>query len=361
VRWLICGAWEWDWYEPACARALEALGESVTSFSWTPLLKRGISARIENKWTVSGLATSKMNRALLKSVEQFTPDVVLVWRGVHVLPETIRSVRGFNRPLIVSYNNDDPFGPLYSEGSLHLRRLWRTFKRGIPEYDLHFVYREVTRADFLAAGARKAHVLLPYYVPEYDKPISLSSGDAERFGCDVVFVGHYEDDGRVEYIRSLVRAGIKVKLFGTGWDSDSLGDLATHFGSVRPLRGEEYRKALVAARFSLCFLSRLNRDEYTRRCFEIPACRAALLSERTEALQRLFEDGREAIYFSDSTELVSRVKMLLLDPDQLDAVRNAGFERVRRDGHSVYNRMNEMIDVVRAERTAREDPSPTQI
>jgi spore maturation protein CgeB len=293
-----------------------------------------------------------MNRALLAKAQDCNPDVVLVWRGVHVLPETLRSLCTRNRPLVVSYNNDDPFGPLYSRGNLHLRRLWRIFKPAIPEYDVHFVYRDVTRDDFLGAGARQVNVLLPYFVPEADRPLQLGEADLARFGCDAVFVGHFENDGRVEYLRSLVDAGFHVKLFGTGWNSKTLGPLANHFGDVEALRGDDYRKALIAARLALCFLSHLNRDDYTRRSFEIPACGGGLLSERTEALEHLFEDGREAVYFSSASELVSRVRQLLLEPARLDAIRVAGFERVRRDGHSVYDRMKEMLGAVQAAKLA---------
>jgi spore maturation protein CgeB len=181
-------------------------------------------------------------------------------------------------------------------------------------------------------------------------PVHLDFTDLARFECDVVFIGHFERDGRVEYLRALVEAGLHVRLFGTGWDSKKLGNLGQYFGEVTPLRGTEYRKALVASRLALCFLSRLNRDEYTRRCFEIPACGAVLLSERTTALERLFEDGREAVYFSSEVELVGRVKQLLLEPGRLSEIRTAGFERVRRDGHSVYDRMKEMLNIIHMEK-----------
>lgn len=287
-----------------------------------------------------------MNQELIAASRSCNPDVVLVWRGVHVLPESLRALRRESDPFLVSYNNDDPFGPLYRTGPLHLRRLWRIFNRAIPEYDLHFVYREVTREDFINAGARDVEVLLPYFIPELDRPITLSETDKKFYGSDVVFVGHFENDGRIEYLRTLVEAGVDVKLFGTGWNAENLGPLAAHFGRIVALREGDYQKALCASKSALCFLSRLNRDEYTRRCFEIPACGALLLSERTDALLRLFQEGVEALYFSSPEELLERVREVLTAPDRRQAIAAAGFERVRRDGHSVTDRMREMLAAV---------------
>ena len=116
------------------------------------------------------------------------------------------------------------------------------------------------------------------------------------FEAEAVFVGHYEPDDRVACLQALVDAGVRVKLFGgTTWTPQVLGPLAQYFGKVEAVLGLEYAKALCGAQMCLCFISKLNRDTYTTRCFEIPACGRLMLSERTADLPRLFQEDQEAV------------------------------------------------------------------
>ena len=80
-------------------------------------------------------------------------------------------------------------------------------------------------------------------------------------------------------------------------------DLADYFGSIQAVRGVEYAKALSGAKMCLAFLSKLNRDTYTRRCFEIPACGRVLLCERTADMQGLLREGDEAVWILPDREI----------------------------------------------------------
>lgn len=349
LKWLLCGAWSYSHYEEACANALTRIGQTVVPFRWSPFFE-GLSGRIEQKWTLAGPATRHMNEALQRAIRENAPQIIFVWRGTHILPQTLTAARAASRAMLVSYNNDDPFGPMYSTGPLHHRRLWTLFRREIPMYDLHLVYRPVNVGEMTAAGAHEVHLLPPYFVPEIDRPMGLTQQDLAFYGCDVLFIGHYEPDGRLEHLEALAKAGVKVRLFGTNWPSGTLERLGLGRGEVRPILGAEYRKALCAAQMALCFLSRLNRDVYTRRVFEITACGTLLLSERTTELEQLFADGREAVFFSSATELVRRVQALLTAPSAIEDIAAAGLARVHADGHSVDARMQRLVALVDARR-----------
>jgi hypothetical protein len=337
---LLAGAWQYDFYEKACSDALARLGVEVIPFQWLPRFS-GLLGRVEAKYVVAGPATRAMNRALLECAVREHPQFVFIWRGTHVLSDTIRAIRSRTGAVIASYNNDDPFGPLYtSSASLHLKRLWRIFRAAIPEYDLHFVYRHINVEEFLRAGAKRALLLRSYYIPAVHRPIALSPTEQQRFECDVAFVGHYEPI-RMKYLRALVRAGLKVRLYGqaASWTDERLGDLAQYFGSVRPVLGDDYAKALCGAKVGLCCLSRLNRDTYTRRAFEIPACGRLLLSERTEEMKSLFKEDESAVYFSNPQELVEKALALVRDEKRRCAIADAGRQCCLEGGHSVDQRM----------------------
>jgi glycosyltransferase involved in cell wall biosynthesis len=192
-----------------------------------------------------------------------------------------------------------------------------------------------------------AQIMLPYFMPWQNRPISLSSNDTQQFSTEVVFVGHYEPDGREQSIRALVDAGIRVKLWGGHyWSRKVLGDLYPKLAPIVPAEGDDYAKALCGAKICLCFLSKLNRDTYTRRCFEIPACGRVMLAQRTDDLLNMFKEDEEACFFSSNEELVAKAKWLLANPDIRERIAQAGLRRVWADGHDVNSRARQFLEVI---------------
>jgi hypothetical protein len=339
VRILLAGAYRYFWYEEVCAKALEKLGYEVVRYRWDRFFRRKAGS-LQEKWLV-GPAVVWLNRDLVAYAGAMRPDVIFLWRGTPIWPTTLQTLKGRTRALLISYNNDNPFGP--SHGS----SLWRYFIAGIPAYDRNFVYRYANVAEYRAAGAQHAEVLLPYYIPELHKPMALTPIEQVRYGCDLVFAGHYEADGRIEYLRALVKAGLHVRLYGGKyWRREVLADLADYFGPVAPVLGEEYVRALTGAKLCLAFLSRLNRDTYSRRSFEIPACERLMLSERTRDLTKLYKEDEEAVFFSSGDELVEKAHALLRDNERRNWIGRAGRERCVTDGHDVVNRMRQFIRAI---------------
>src|SRR5207249_843662 len=139
----------------------------VRRLSWGSLFSSGLAGRAQFRLQV-GPAVRRLNRSLVGEVREFRPDIVLVWRGIFVWPETLSALRAVpNRPLLLSYNNDDPFGDLRGDP------IWRHHIRGLPYYDLCFVFREQNVAEYLQAGARKARLLRAHFDPEIHHPIEL--------------------------------------------------------------------------------------------------------------------------------------------------------------------------------------------
>jgi spore maturation protein CgeB len=356
VRVLLAGAWRFEIYEAAFAAALARHGVDVQPFSWDGHLQ-GLLGRAQEKWLLPGPGLMRANRDLVRAAVAFRPDVILVWRGTIVDAATIRELRRRTGALLVSYNNDDPFSWRHQSLPRHHERGWHRYLDAVPCYDVHFVYRPVNVAELAQAGARAVHVLKPYFVPELHRPMTLTAQECARFQSTAVFAGHFEDDGRAACIRALVDAGLDVRVFGgAGW-RQALGDIEGRVGPIAPVLGRDYARALCAARAGLCFLSRLNRDSYTRRCFEIPACGTVLVSERTGDLAAMFRDGDEAVLFSTRDELVEKVRWLAADEAAAQRIAAAGRARVHRDGHSVDGRAKEWLDVVTANPVRRSPAS----
>lgn len=345
MKLLLAGGWRFPWYEAACAEALTKLDVEIIPFRWGALFRGRLGKAQEAIPPFAGPALVRLNIALFRTIRRHRPDWVWIWRGTHILPWTLRIIRRRDGPKLISYNNDDPFG-LQAKRSVpwYRRFLWFWYLRALRMYDLNFVYRPINLSEAVAASGKPVRLLKPYFVPWLHRPIEADETDLGRFECDVVFVGHYEADGREAYLHALVKAGLLVRLFGGEyWDKAAFGDLKGYFGDVHPVYGDDYTKALCGATMCLGLLSRMNRDTYTRRCFEIPACGKVLLCERTPDLESMFKDGEEAVFFSSPEELVERSRWLLDRPAEIVRIAANGRSRVWADGHDVTSRMREFL------------------
>jgi len=145
----------------------------------------------------------------------------------------------------------------------------------------------------------------------------------------------------------LIEAGVLVRVFGGDyWNRWAPRNLRRILGTVKPIYGDDYAKALCGAKMALGLCSRLNRDTYTRRHFEIPAHGALLLAERTGDLENMFSDGEEAVFFSSVDELVDRAQELLSDAEKRSRIRESGRRRVWQDGHDVVSRMRQAVELL---------------
>ena len=336
-------------HETVVVDAFRELGHQAEGFFWTAyFVSESIAVRnwlrVQNKFLI-GPTIDRLNKDLPKRVLRLQPDIVFVYRGTHIYPETLCSIRKITsgRCVMIGYNNDDPFTSAYPKW------MWRHFLRSIPEYDMVLAYRGGNVRELRDAGAKRVNLLRSWFVPGRNYPTELSAEEKEDYECDVVFVGHYEADGRTELLERVARRGWKLRLFGPGydwdpkiWDSEELSSQVP----VRLVWGEDYNRALNGAKIALCFLSKLNRDTYTRRCFEIPASGTLMLSEYTNDLARLFCEGKEAEYFRSADEMIDKIELYLRDEERRKAVAEAGHRRVHEAGHDVVTRMKTLLQWV---------------
>jgi hypothetical protein len=344
---LIVGSWLYTIYEKSIADALVEIGHEVQSFSWAKYFSSDIG-RVEQKYSIAGPNTRKFNNDLIAQIALLQPDMVLTWRATIILPSTLKTIKILGVKYLISYNHDDFSGPRAGAPvPLHHYFHWRLFLKAAKYYDCHFVKRVGNAKHLKALGSKNNHVILMWFVPSLHRPVTLIESDIHSYGCDAVFVGHYEPDKRVEYLRALVQSGIYVKLFGSHyWTPKVLGDLYRYFAPITTVEGDDYAKALCGAKICLAFLSKLNRDTYTRRCFEIPACRRVMLAERTKDLTTMFAEDKEACYFSNTGELVAKARWLLNNPHLAQEIALAGYRRVWAERHDVKSRAIEMLSKI---------------
>jgi spore maturation protein CgeB len=335
-------------HEVAVVDAFKKLGHQVEAFYWQNYFNSqsrlvSLWQRVQNKFII-GPTLDRLNVDLINAAEQFNPKLMFIYRGTHITPQTITEIKQRLPDCVVyGYNNDDPF----ADG--HPPWLWRHFLKSVPKYDLVFAYRHHNLGDFLRIGAKKVELLRSWYIPEINYPVSLSGIDKIKYECDVIFIGHCENDGRLEYLEEIVKNGYKLRLFGPGYEWDHLlnkSEILKHLSPVHLVWNEDYNKALAGGKIALCFFSKLNRDTYTRRCFEIPAAGTLLLSEYSDDLASLYQAGEEADFFKTKEEMIQKINLYLDNDDLRSRIAANGNQRAIIDGNDIVSRMTKVLDFV---------------
>ncbi len=279
----------------------------------------------------------KLERALIELVDRERPQWVHFRLPTEFSKSTILELKKRNL-IVTQYCNDDAFSKKSPIG------LYRKFRRALPFFDGHFVFRHRNILDYLAAGA----VHVEHCPPTYD-PIAHNQNQRSADGsfiADAAFVGHFENDGRIAYIEGLHQAGFNIILKGGMWDSAiKNGPLA----SLSPLEhafGDEYNRIYANSIAGICFFSKINNDEWTRRAPEIIAIGGLLVCERTSEAQQRFKDREEAFFFSDVPELIQIVDFLIKNPKERERVRAAGYARLMNGGYTLSDRAHQISQFV---------------
>ncbi|MEW6327168.1 MAG: glycosyltransferase [Thermodesulfobacteriota bacterium] len=87
-----------------------------------------------------------------------------------------------------------------------------------------------------------------------------------------------------------------------------------------------------------------------QRLFDVPACRAFLLTDWREELPDYFEPGKEVACYRDEHELIEQIEYYLDHPDKRREIALAGHERVLSE-HTYVHRMDRVLRILRQEFT----------
>ena len=354
MRWLLAEDWGSHIYAEPFFRRLAELGEEVHAFRECEFFRatdsQGQVARLAGAWLKAqlrfraGPRILRLNLALRRQVEAIRPDVLFVFRGAYTWPSTLVAARQ-RGVYLVGWQNDDPFSPRYPWYA------WRHIRRSIPLYDRLYAYRQTNLDDFRRAGCPRTALLRSFYLRELNHPIAVRPYPS--YACDVSYAGHWEADGRDAYIASLLDASeIDFRLWGTLWDRSPLAPrIQSRFGKIEPVYKEAYNLLLNSTKIALVFLSGLNRDTYTRRCFEIPAAKTFMLAQYTPDLASMFAEGREAEYFRGPAEMMEKIRFYLGHDRERDQIAEAGHARLLTDGHEAIDRARVVRNDVSRDRT----------
>jgi hypothetical protein len=284
----------------------------------------------------TGPRNKRMQKSLLAFVEQERPDWVHFHLPLGFDRKTIETLKKKNI-VVTEFFNDDAFSKSQPFG-LH----WK-FRHALASYDGHFVWRARDIEVYRKAGASYVKHSPPYYDPERvflaDKLTT-----SRNFLADAAFIGHWEDDWRVDCLDALAGSGLSIILKGgpVGWEPAIKGRRIGHLAPITFAFDAEYRQIYSNVVAGLCFFSKINHDGWTRRALEIVAVGGVLVCERTEEAKQYFNDREEAFFFSSIEELITIVKNLKNDPAMRERVCAAGYARLIQSDNTILSRAKQV-------------------
>lgn len=285
-----------------------------------------------------GPGINSINRKIVEVAKECKPDIIWVdnksWLNASGL-KTMKTI--FPATNIVNIVTDDITGKSKNQ--------WRLALKNLKYFDWIFVQRSVNINELKQYGARNVRLCYRSYDPAFHRPIELNSEERKKYKCTIGFVGTYEVE-REEYIAYLIQNNIPVSVTGDAWLKGKYWQLIKPYYKGPSVYGEDYIKTINGMDIALHFLRHGNRDEQDSRTFEIPACGVFMLAEKSDVHLSLFEDGKEAVFFTTKEELLEKVKYYLVHAEERRAIAEAGLKRCRDSGYSHQKRLEKVLDQI---------------
>jgi hypothetical protein len=250
------------------------------------------------------------------------PDLIWVDSGELFGPKCVKILQKVNCPVVL-YNVDDPTGK--RDG-----RRFDSLVKAIPFYDLIAVVRRESEMECKELTNKPVMRVYRSYDEIEHKPFSSVAEIPDKFKSDVVFIGTWmRHEKRDEFLLELISNGVPVTIFGPRWQSSPLfPKLKSHWRGGM-LSGREYVAAIQGSKICIGLLSKGNRDLHTQRSLEVPFSGGLFCAERTTEHQEMYQEGVEAVFWSDATECARVCNQLLKDDTLRESIRVAGMRRVR--------------------------------
>lgn len=327
-RVIVAGAFEYEIYQEALASGLEQCGADVVRLKL-----------FENR-PYDLILAYKNGKALIKEIQNSKPDILFLYRVENLLPFFVKLIKKrFPHLIIMQYHNDDPF----RHGWKRYIKSWH-YLHYIKYSDITYVYRPVNIDEARSWGANDTKLFMSHYFSKTDLR-GLSPADCSHKNGKIVFLGHWEDDGRMDYICECFRRGFNIHIYGPNHWKVLFEKNNLPLSNLHPVvRGKDYIATIHQASIAIAFFSKANRDEYTRRCFEIPMAGTVLLQPSTPITRKIFKDGVDTILYEGVDDMMEKINCALADSEKLAKISYNGYCLMKNGPFSEKARAQMVLD-----------------
>jgi len=329
MKLLIVGAtepWSIESHYLKYLRQMEGLEVDVVSTSELLRSYRSLTHKVINRLSPNyNPYHQSLNQLLLQRAQLFQPDVLLVFKGMEVYPQTLRQLRSWGIKL-ANYNPDHPF-LFVGRGSGN-----KNVTYSIGLYDLHFCYSLLVKQRIEQEYCLPAiHLPFGYELSEED----FRAVEGEKEILKICFIGN-PDAIRVEHLQYLLKQGLPIDVYGHDWEQHlrkSDFPLLTIYPAVY---GLEFWRTARKYRVQLNIFRKHNEGSHNMRTFEMPAVGGIELSMHSLEQEFFFKESGEIFLYRNLVELYLKSKSILEMPSSLISEIRADARGKSLDSHYSY-------------------------
>jgi spore maturation protein CgeB len=318
-------------------QAMKDLGCTVTPVDTEPAdvkkKQRQLLFRLKRK-IIGPSDLAGVNERIIKLLKEDVYHILWIDKGLSIKAETLQAIRQISpKTLITGYSPDDMLNP---------DNQTRHFLKGLTYYDIFFTTKSYGVEELKGLGCKRVEFVDNAYDPNTHRPMEITVEDRLKYGGPVGFIGTYERE-RAESILYLAKNGVNVRVWGDDWNRKYNLLHPNIKIEGKPLLSDDYARGICSFDINIVFLRKINRDLQTTRSIEVPACGGFMLAERTSEHKRLFEENKEAVYFSSNEELVKNVRYFLDHDEERRRIAQSARRRCLSYGYSNKDRITDMF------------------
>lgn len=315
---------------------LEKLGVDVDLFDAQGRFLRYYEKNLINKLLFrSGVSNIcvQINKELLCVASGFNPEVVLVFKGMEVLPRTLKILKQKGMYL-VNYNPDNPF--LFTgRGSGN-----KNVVNSLSLFDLHLTYNLEVLTEFVNRGITAKWLPFGYDV-SFDLYNELKSLEEYKKAC---FIGT-ADKQRADFFNDLAKQGVSIDIYGTRWEKYKMHKNIKLYPAVY---NKEFWKKMRQYRVQVNVLRQHNIHSHGMRSFEIAGVGGIQLANSTPEHKTFFEAGKEIFLFENVEDCARIINHLLSLPyEEVQIIRQRSRKRSELSNYSYYHRAGQFYNILK--------------
>jgi hypothetical protein len=276
-----------------------------------PGLFARIDARLRRPFRRAGL-----QRAILASASQHRADVFLTVKGVGVDDETLAALRQ-RGILTANYYPDIHFDDV-------------AIKR-VAQFDVVATTKSF-QVEPLSRIMPPSSVNLLHHGYTAEVHRALSTREIDR-RIDILYVGN-ASPGKAALMTHVADAfpDANIRIYGNRWEKYASGTALARVIAGHPVSGDFYAAEIARAKIVLAFHWEADPrtggyDRVSTRTFEIPACGGFMLHIDNDEVRSLYDVPSEIDTFTDTDDLVAKVRYWLAHPEERAAVAARGYAR----------------------------------